>query len=160
MYFLPLLCSERGFKGFGKHPGPAPEGGRHSSTGSYVEAPSHRKVSSSSDSASVPISSPAPVSKSLPTTGMATPVSANYDAKDGATKKHSAEENTTTKYGISNEMMEVRRELIRRGEEHFVEKSSDDGSQCTSEDLDESFSDDEVFLAVIVNRKYPGAWIV
>ena len=43
-------------------------------------------------------------------------------------------------------------ELIRRGEEHFVEKSSDDGSQCTSEDLDESLSDDEV----IISRLYRG----
>ena len=137
--------SERGFKGFGRHTGHHPEGVRHASTGSYVDTPSHRKVSSSSDSAVVPISSPVAV-KSTPTTGISLPVDTSYDTKSTMVSSPEAAQSTTVKYSVSSEMIkeEMRRELIRCGEEHFAEKSSDDGSQCTSEDLDESFSDDEV----------------
>ena len=85
-------------------------------------------------------------SKTVPVTGVSAPIDGNYIAKYDTITDNKAAQNTTMKYTESNEMTkeEMRKELIRRGEEHFVEKSSDDGSQCTSEDLDESLSDDEV----------------
>lgn len=152
------FCSERGFKGFGKQSaGNQTEGGRHSSTGSYADAPAYRKASNSSETASVPVSSSAAISKAGPPAGASSkPVDVQYSGKGPTTKPADAAQNATAaKYTASNELMkeQMRQELIRCGEEHFAEKSSDDGSQCTSEDLDESFSDDEVPKIVVLERR-------
>ena len=103
-------------------------------------------MSSSSDSTSVPVSSPVAIDKSLPVAGVPVSGHENFVPNYSKPRSPTAAQHTASECSVSSEIIkeEMRRELIRRGEEHFAEKSSEDGSQSTSEDLDESFSDEEV----------------
>ena len=145
-YIIIYPRSKRGFKGFGNHTVHQLEGGFHSSAATNFDSHPHRRMSSSSDSTSVPVSSPVAVDKSLPVAEAPVSGHENFVPKDNGPKGPPTTQHAASKYSVSSEMMkeEMRRELIRRGEEHFAEKSSEDGSQSTSEDLDESFSDEEV----------------
>jgi len=139
---------KRGFKGFGSQAAHQLEGGFHSSAGTNFDSPSYRRMSSSSDSTSVPVSSPVAVDKSLPVAEIPVSGHENFVPNYSEPRSPTAAQNTASECSVSSEIIkeEMRRELIRRGEEHFAEKSSEDGSQSTSEDLDESFSDEEVFM--------------
>ena len=119
-------------------------GSRPSSTGSYVETP--RKASSSSDPKMIPISSPG----STPRTFSASAGNeSKYSSKESAEHDRSLEGNSQVKSLSSSKKSreELRSELIRREQEHSGENLSDEGSQGTSESIDD-LSDDEVLFAV------------